>query len=116
MLGDPRNVSRDPIPVIWIRDHMGPYVQSFYLGGGASKFKFPRTHTETGRRQLLYGGGDACNQFCATYGMRAFSKLRSYMLQLQANSVVEMHAYMTVCAMHTTSTLCILCGHVNKFF
>ena len=51
----------------------------------ARRLRLPQIHTEEGRRQLLYSGIDAYNQFCAAYdGQTSFMKaVRRYLLQDQ---------------------------------
>lgn len=53
----------------------------------AGRLRLPQIRTETGRRQLVYGGVKAYNEFCAVYDGRASfkSSLRAYLLRNQWN-------------------------------
>ena len=52
----------------------------------AGRLRLPKIRTEAGRRQLVYGGVEAYNQFCASYDSSASFKraLRTYLLQKQS--------------------------------
>ena len=52
----------------------------------AHRFRLPKIRTETGRRQLVYSGVEAYNQFCAVYdgSVPLKSALRKYLMQMQS--------------------------------
>ena len=56
----------------------------------ADRFRLPRIHTEAGRRQLMYSGVDAFNNFSAARDTSVHfqTALRNHLLQLQNGSAV----------------------------